>query len=118
MRPEVRLENQLIAKRQELENYRAGCNDAADRVVIELDDDTAIGRPHLGALDHILLRPNLLANVIEARLGLLQFVSRVLYYGRFEVGDALIGARNIFLGIGNLAGQFAKIAGERRLRAL
>ena len=51
MRPEVRLENQLIAKRQELENYRAGCNDAADRVVIELDDDTAIGRPNLGALD-------------------------------------------------------------------
>ena len=93
-------------------------DDAARRVLVELDDDAAHRRAHLRAIDHVAGGADLLLHVVQLRLGGAQLLDGLLRRGGAQLRDLLLGARDALPGVGDARRQLAQLAGKAGLGAL
>ena len=67
---------------------------------LQLDDDAAHGRAHLGAIDHVAGGADLLLHVVQLGLGGAQVLDGLLRRGRAQLRDLLLGARDALPRVG------------------
>ena len=102
-RIEAGLDDQLVVDGQQLEDDRAGADDAARRVLVQLDDDAAHRRAHLRAIDHVAGGADLLLQIVQLRLGGAHVLDGLLRRGGAQLGDLLLGARDALPRVGRCA---------------